>query len=244
MSVAEWMTEDLWRGVREFADAYHSLGEAAVADRFVRAMSAEQRRAALRDAVLEIVSRHREAADRARARAVEAAATYPVRVAEWEAEREARRADWAANPSLAPRNTKVYREWAATDEGKRIVAQREEFAAREQAEQAEADRLWDEDPMEWNRRYGSGRIAVALEEYAATIRLQVTRELLESSFALGDGRVVTWGDATIADHMTRIGLLQRQAIGTGEAIVRHEAAIGMLREAGAATLSDIATVAA
>lgn len=77
------------------------------------------------------------------------------------------------------------------------------------------------------------------EDYAAEIRLEVTAELLGTPFALGDGRSVTWGEATVADHRQRAEMLFRGAAGTLETAARHEAAIRMLDECQARTLSEL-----
>ncbi|MFL5688693.1 MAG: hypothetical protein ACJ77I_06860 [Chloroflexota bacterium] len=84
----------------------------------------------------------------------------------------------------------------------------------------------------------------AIKDYTQSVRLRVTQELLETSFALGDGRRVTWGDATIDEHEQRIAFLTNHAAGTLETAGRHQAAIGMLAEANAACLRDLAGEAA
>ncbi|MFJ8687361.1 hypothetical protein [Micromonospora wenchangensis] len=83
----------------------------------------------------------------------------------------------------------------------------------------------------------------AVEEVAREVRLETTRELLDSAFALGDGRTATWGDATIADHRQRIALLVGAAAGTTETAARHQAAIRMIEEAGVSRLADLAVAA-
>lgn len=240
MSIAEWMTSDLWGGVREFEQQYPTLSEREVAEKFVRAMSATQRREALVQAILDIVEGHRASRERARVRAIEESVTrIPVDPAEFERQRLARLAEYEANPRMAPRNTRAYRKWSETEEGKEFEAER---LARV-AEEEEKDRLYDEDPEEYSNRYGWGYVRRQFDEWENRIRLKVTAELLSASFALGDGRTVTWGDATIEDHHTRIGLLQRQLIGTGDAIARHEAAVSMIVEAGVARLGEVKVAA-
>lgn len=82
-----------------------------------------------------------------------------------------------------------------------------------------------------------------MDEYASAIRLEVTEELLASTFALGDGRQVTWGEATVEDHKTRIKLLETNAVKNLETAAKHQAAINMLEEAAASTLSDFMVAA-
>lgn len=64
-------------------------------------------------------------------------------------------------------------------------------------------------------------------------------ELLASSFPLGDGRWVTWGEATIADHEARIDFLAKQRDGIVATIGRHADAIDTIKEAGVACLREI-----
>jgi hypothetical protein len=70
----------------------------------------------------------------------------------------------------------------------------------------------------------------AIERVKEKTRYQVTRELLGTEFALGDGRSVTWGTATKQDHQTRIDLLTKNAAGNVEAAARHSQAIDLLNE--------------
>lgn len=240
MSIAEWMTSDLWGGVREFEQQYPTLSEREVAEKFVRAMSATQRREALVQAVLDIVEGHRASRERARVRSIEASvAQLPYDPEEFERQRIARLAEYEANPRMAPRNSRAYRKWILTEEGQRHEAER---LARI-AEEDEKDRLFREDPDEYSNRFGWGLVRRQFEDWENKIRLKVTAELLAASFALGDGRTVTWGDATIEDHHIRIGLLQRQLLGTGDAIARHEAAVSMIVEAGVTRLGEVRVAA-
>lgn len=88
------------------------------------------------------------------------------------------------------------------------------------------------------------RMKQAIDELTASIRLEVTEELLASSFALGDGRRVTWAEATVEDHETRIKLLQTNAVKNIETASKHQAAISMLEEANAPTLGALQQEAA
>lgn len=65
------------------------------------------------------------------------------------------------------------------------------------------------------------------------------RELLDSEFSLPDGSRVTWGTATIDDHLERIEMLHKNAVANLEAVTRHEAAVRALTGAGASTLSEL-----
>lgn len=88
------------------------------------------------------------------------------------------------------------------------------------------------------------KLAELVKEHDDQIRLEVTTELLNSVFALGDGTRVTWGDATVEQHQQRIDLLTGMAAGTLETAARHHAAISMLEEAGATCLKQLTPVAA
>jgi hypothetical protein len=78
-----------------------------------------------------------------------------------------------------------------------------------------------------------------VNEWEQTIRLEVTAELLETVFALGDGQRVTWGDATVDQHQQRIGMLMQNMYANAETAARHQAAVGMIEAAGVATLREV-----
>lgn len=82
---------------------------------------------------------------------------------------------------------------------------------------------------------------MAIGEFQKSIRLEVTAELLRTGFALPDGRLVTWGTATVDEHRIRMDMLVKQGIGTLETAYRHRVAIGMLDDSGAGCLSDMAS---
>lgn len=67
----------------------------------------------------------------------------------------------------------------------------------------------------------------------------VRRGLAPSQFALGDGRRVTWGEATVSEHETRAEMLTGQAAGVAETAARHVAAVKMIREGGVSCLADL-----
>jgi hypothetical protein len=80
-----------------------------------------------------------------------------------------------------------------------------------------------------------------LERYRQEIRLEITQELLEEEFALGDGRKVTWGRATVLQHTTRIDLLKKNIVGNMSAAIRHQAAIDMIKKHRVTCLGKIQT---
>lgn len=100
---------------------------------------------------------------------------------------------------------------------------------------------WDpEGPSAYRRREATRRMIELVQVTAEETELRVTAELLGSEFALGDGRRVTWGQATVADHEQRVALLTRNATANAEAAARHLAAVEMLRGHGVGTLAELA----
>lgn len=81
-----------------------------------------------------------------------------------------------------------------------------------------------------------------INEAARLIRLEVSEQLLTSEFALGDGRTVTWGEATLDDHRTRVRIGTNNAVANMEDAARHTAAINMLLESGSSRLVELAPV--
>lgn len=75
-----------------------------------------------------------------------------------------------------------------------------------------------------------GRMRQIVDDYKNDIRMEWTRELLDTSFALGDGTTVTWGDATPQQHQARIDMLAKIADGTLQTAARHQAAIEAIGE--------------
>lgn len=65
------------------------------------------------------------------------------------------------------------------------------------------------------------------------------RELFNERFSLGGGEVVTWGQATVAQHALRIEMLGKIRAGIDETIARHREAIRMIESHGVARLEEI-----
>lgn len=70
------------------------------------------------------------------------------------------------------------------------------------------------------------------------------RALLHESFSCSDGRIVTWAQATVDDHMLRIGYLTAKQAGLQTTIDRHQEAISLIEAAGVACLADLEVRAA
>jgi hypothetical protein len=68
-------------------------------------------------------------------------------------------------------------------------------------------------------------------------------KLMENKFAMGDGRVVAWGKATIKEHQMRIEMLKKQRDGIDETIRFHEKAIEIIESANATCLDEALSVA-
>lgn len=82
-------------------------------------------------------------------------------------------------------------------------------------------------------------IESAVQEEAARLRLEITKELLASEFALGDGVRVTWASATIEQHEKRAEMTLRNADANAQDASRHLAAVNLLRERGVDTLAEV-----
>lgn len=65
------------------------------------------------------------------------------------------------------------------------------------------------------------------------------RALLTAEFAMGSGNRVTWAEATIDDHMQRVGMMQKQIDTMGIDVDLHEKAIALLRDRSRRTLGDL-----
>lgn len=177
---------------------------------------------------------------RARVREIEKHAEDVARRAEnterkaaWEREQQERRASWEREPWTAPRNSRAWKTWTrTTPEGQAHAARLESEREAEARRRAEIDAVgvdvWYFREME--RIMGNFRDAV---------RLELTAELLGAEFALGDGRSVTWGAATVAEHTQRIDLLMGNVRGNLETANRHRSAVAMIAEHGVSTLNDV-----
>lgn len=108
------------------------------------------------------------------------------------------------------------------------------------------DKLRQEDERDYWLRQQSlmANIQRAIDRYTEDMKMKWTAELLDSTFALRDGTPVKWGDATVEQHEERRQMFKDNARANIEGAARHEAALHDLRESGAATLREMAGVAA
>jgi hypothetical protein len=119
------------------------------------------------------------------------------------------------------RGTRAYAKWVeTTEEGQGYEQDLQEIDARA------------------NRQLVDG-INRAIEQYATELKMQWTAELLDSTFALGDGTQVRWGEATIEQHQARRDLFVGNAQANMEGAARHEMAIDQLTKARVATLREL-----
>ncbi len=75
-----------------------------------------------------------------------------------------------------------------------------------------------------------------VSESVVTQRAKLANEF----FVLADGRLVSWAQATVADHEERIAMQLRLIGGIEETIVRHREAIDVISEAGVSCLAEVA----
>lgn len=102
-----------------------------------------------------------------------------------------------------------------------------ERSSRAAAEDAKYDRL---------RAEGQAEIRNALDAYALSRVIEWTAELLDSTFAMPDGKRVTWGEATLAQHSTRANMFATNVLVNAEGAARHRLAIVALTTSGKASL--------
>lgn len=90
------------------------------------------------------------------------------------------------------------------------------------------------------RRFREGiRDAVtAFEQEVHREALDAFTSLLAVEFALGDGRRVTWQNATVSDHRSRIAYMQKKVAGIEQDIDLHQKAIDILEGLGVSSLSE------
>lgn len=83
------------------------------------------------------------------------------------------------------------------------------------------------------------RIAAPILEGVPTHdQVQNRKDLVAGSFALGDGRRVSWGEATVEQHRERIAYLAKLRDGYNVTISQHESAIALIVKNGVSCLSE------
>jgi hypothetical protein len=79
----------------------------------------------------------------------------------------------------------------------------------------------------------------SVKAYEDGLKMRWTAELLGSAFALGDGSIVTWGEATERDHYERMAMFVDTSANAIEGAARHKAAIAAIRESRVTCLNDL-----
>ena len=74
-------------------------------------------------------------------------------------------------------------------------------------------------------------------------RHEARMKLARETFITAEGECVRWGQATVAQHISRIGLLRRQAHGIETTIDLHAEAVADIERHGVTCLDDIRVVA-
>lgn len=115
-----------------------------------------------------------------------------------------------------------------------VERESERTRARTTANRAVAEQMQDE---HFAKMVGS--LTRIVDDYAASLKIEWTAELLGSEFALPDGSRTTWGEATVGQHRDRVAMFTANAQANLEGAARHEKAIAELVASGAHTLSDL-----
>ena len=101
--------------------------------------------------------------------------------------------------------------------------------------------------VEWQRRMDVRAVEAAhprgkRDSAEAASSPMLRAALLLRVFAVGDGRLVRWGEATVDDHQLRIDFLTRQIIGTQETIGRHADSIVLITSHDVKCLDEVASL--
>ena len=83
------------------------------------------------------------------------------------------------------------------------------------------------------------RLAPVLTAWRDHLHVEWTEELLHTSFSLGDGRIVTWGAATVLDHQERVALFLEKGSICLDGAAKHEAAIQVIQASAGSCLRDV-----
>jgi hypothetical protein len=122
---------------------------------------------------------------------------------------------------------------ARTQQAERLAEEAQTRRDRRERRQAAAERREEES---YERMEAIARI---IQDHSRALRMEWTEELLASGFALPDGEVVTWGDATIGQHQQRASMFEANAQANAQGAARHLHAIQVLTTAGASCLREV-----
>ena len=84
-----------------------------------------------------------------------------------------------------------------------------------------------------------GRVRAIAKEWKAELLSEWDVQLIDSTFSVGDGMVVRYGDATVEQHERRAELLENMAAGDLHTASIHRRAVDDITAAGATTLDEV-----
>lgn len=119
---------------------------------------------------------------------------------------------------------------------------RQSVAAKERAARTRGRRAGqsidaDYDAIEREHRQNlSLRVAEILSSYVEDLKVAWTDDLLDMSFALPNGQLVLWGQATVGHHEQRALMFSEFAVGNLQGAAMHLKAISDLRKSNAVCL--------
>lgn len=116
-----------------------------------------------------------------------------------------------------------------TEELVRLVAEEIDHIRRMKARVAEAEAF-----RSFRPSIKPGRV-----ERKQHINAGAFRAVIGSTFKVGNGVEVSWGQATIEQHEQRVAMLERMRNGLDDTIRNHKATIAAMRDAGVNCLDDL-----
>lgn len=84
--------------------------------------------------------------------------------------------------------------------------------------------------------------SASIDRMIAELKIEWTTELLEAQFAMNDGRLVTWGEATREEHQERLKMFTANAVANLEGGARHKQALSTLDATGATCLNEAVAI--
>lgn len=152
----------------------------------------------------------------------------------------------AAEASVAAMTQAEVRERAVWYEVERIRSERRKVARRielaEGAELRRAQRQWRKDHPPKTLEECAADVQRAIRPFVAAMKF--TEAFLSTEFATGEGEMVTWGEATVEQHESRITWMVAHIEGCQEDVDLHREVVGILKDAGLSRLADREKVAA
>lgn len=141
----------------------------------------------------------------------------------------------------------IAEQWLADDltSRDRSATLREERAVIDAPPAPVVRELWQTPPRETDQaKTLRSRVGEIVAQTASALHSEWEPSFLRQIIRMPDGREVTWGAATVADHETRLQMFTVNAVANLEGAARHERAIRDIRTAGIRCLSDLNAVVA